>query len=169
MSMRSSRGRPLVRCAVSEAAPSVPCGVFTMAPVPLRFCSASESNSLTRGDLMSQHVDELPEDLDGPANEPGSAQPKRTESVFSGPYRALSLGVILSVGMVAFESLGVATVLPDIARDLDGLGAYGWGLSALMLANIIGTVLAGRTADLRGPWAPAAVGMAVFAAGCALA
>lgn len=118
---------------------------------------------------MSQRIDELPEDLDRPANEPESAQPKRTESVFSGPYRALSLGVILSVGMVAFESLGVATVLPDIARDLDGLGAYGWGLSALMLANIIGTVLAGRTADLRGPWAPAVVGMAAFAAGCALA
>ncbi|MFM9607474.1 MFS transporter [Streptomyces niveiscabiei] len=117
---------------------------------------------------MSQHVDELPEGLGGPSPEPDGTT-KRTESVFSGPYRALSLGVILSVGMVAFESLGVATVLPDIARDLDGLGAYGWGLSALMLANIIGTVLAGKTADLRGPWAPAATGMAVFALGCALA
>jgi len=112
---------------------------------------------------MSQHVDKLP---DEPA---GSGAPEGSESVFSGPYRALSLGVILSVGMVAFESLGVATVLPDIARDLGGLGAYGWGLSALMLANIIGTVLAGRTADRRGPWIPAAAGLAVFAAGCALA
>ncbi|MEU0740762.1 MFS transporter [Streptomyces sp. NPDC006134] len=110
---------------------------------------------------MSQHVEELPEDLGGPKT--------KAESVFSAPYRSLSLGVVLSVGMVAFESLGVATVLPGIARDLDGLGAYGWGLSALMLANIIGTVLAGRTADLRGPWAPAAAGMAVFAGGCALA
>lgn len=110
---------------------------------------------------MSQHAEELPDDPNRP--------PARTESVFSAPYRALGLGVILSVGMVAFESLGVATVLPDIARELDGLGAYGWGLSALMLANIIGTVLAGRAADLRGPWAPAATGMAVFAGGCALA
>ncbi|MBF6055746.1 MFS transporter [Streptomyces eurocidicus] len=71
--------------------------------------------------------------------------------------------------MVAFESLGVATVLPDIARRLDGLGAYGWGLSALMLANIIGTVLAGRSADRHGPGRAMAVGAAVFAVGCAVA
>ncbi|KUJ54588.1 MFS transporter [Streptomyces albus subsp. albus] len=115
---------------------------------------------------MSQHVGELPEDIGRPA---ATAGPERAESVFSGPYRALSLGVILSVSMVAFESLGVATVLPDIARDLDGLGAYGWGLSALMLANIIGTVLAGRTADRTGPWRPVVAGMAVFAVGCAVA
>lgn len=91
------------------------------------------------------------------------------ESVFSGAYRALTVGVILSVGMVAFESLGVATVLPGIARHLDGLGAYGWGLSALMLANIIGTVLAGRSADRHGPGRSMAVGTAVFAVGCAVA
>jgi MFS family permease len=118
---------------------------------------------------MSQHVGELPEDLGRPGTAAESAHPARAESVFSGPYRALSLGVILSVSMVAFESLGVATVLPDIARSLDGLGAYGWGLSALMLANIIGTVLAGRAADRRGPWGPVAAGMAVFAVGCAAA
>ncbi|MEW9556225.1 MFS transporter [Nonomuraea sp. NPDC050783] len=75
----------------------------------------------------------------------------------------------MSVGSVAFESLGVATVLPVIARDLDGLGAYGWGLSALMLANIIGTVIAGRSADRTGPWRPMAIGLTVFALGCAVA
>ncbi|MEU0629258.1 MFS transporter [Streptomyces sp. NPDC005989] len=111
-----------------------------------------------------------------PAHAPEEAPPSPSaesgagkEGVFSGTYRALTLGVLLSVGMVAFESLGVATVLPGIAEDLDGLGAYGWGLSALMLANIIGTVLAGRAADRRGPWRPMALGMLVFAAGCAVA
>ncbi|MDJ1134164.1 MFS transporter [Streptomyces iconiensis] len=118
---------------------------------------------------MSQHVDEATE---GPGDRPApsaATEPKPTESVFAGPYRTLTLGVVLSVGMVAFESLGVATVLPDIARKLDGLGAYGWGLSALMLANIIGTVLAGRSADRVGPWRAAMTGMAVFALGCAVA
>ncbi|MGA4545832.1 MFS transporter [Uniformispora flossi] len=91
------------------------------------------------------------------------------ERVFGAPYRVLTFGVLLSVGMVAFESLGVATVLPGIAEDLDGLGAYGWGLSALMLANIVGTVLGGRAADRRGPWLPMALGMLVFALGCAIA
>ncbi|WAL94018.1 MFS transporter [Streptomyces sp. Je 1-369] len=76
---------------------------------------------------------------------------------------------MLSVGLVAFESMGVATVLPEIAGRLGGLGAYGWGLSALMLANLIGTVAASRTADRRGPARPLALGLAVFAVGCALA
>jgi MFS family permease len=38
-----------------------------------------------------------------------------------------------------------------------------------MLANIIGTVLAGWAADRRGPWGPVAAGTAVFAVGCAVA
>lgn len=91
------------------------------------------------------------------------------QSVFAPPHRALTLGVILSVSTVAFESLGVATVLPDVARQLDGLGSYGWGLSALMLANIVGTVLAGRAADRSGVRRPLATGLLVFAAGCVLA
>jgi MFS family permease len=91
------------------------------------------------------------------------------ESVFSAPYRTLTCGVVLSVALVAFESLGVATVLPLIAHDLHGLGLYGWGLSALMLANIVGTVVAGRTADRSGPRRPMALGLLVFTAGCALA
>ena len=89
--------------------------------------------------------------------------------VFSARYRALTTGVVLSVGLVAFESLGVATVLPEIARGLDGLDAYGWGLSALMLAQILGAVVAGQDADRRGPGRPLALGLLVFAAGCVLA
>ncbi|MBJ3811650.1 MFS transporter [Streptomyces flavofungini] len=77
--------------------------------------------------------------------------------------------MVLSVGLVAFESMGVATVLPEIAGRLGGLNAYGWGLSALMLANLIGTVAAGVAADRHGPARPLTLGLAVFAVGCALA
>lgn len=91
------------------------------------------------------------------------------ESVLRAPHAALTWGIVLSVGLVAFESMGVATVLPEIAGRLGGLGAYGWGLSALMLANLIGTVAASRAADRRGPARPLALGLAVFAVGCALA
>ncbi|MFI1801737.1 MFS transporter [Streptomyces sp. NPDC020379] len=118
---------------------------------------------------MSQDVNEVAEGVGEPVAPPAAGGGAAVESVFSGAYRALTLGVILSVSMVAFESLGVATVLPDIARDLDGLGAYGWGLSALMLANIIGTVVAGRAADRTGPARSMAVGMLIFAVGCAAA
>ncbi|GAB2913083.1 MFS transporter [Streptomyces mayteni] len=101
---------------------------------------------------MAQQVDEPPR-----------------RSVLAAPHRALTIGVVLSVSTVAFESLGVATVLPDVARRLDGLAGYGWGLSALMLANIVGTVLAGRAADRGGARRPVAVGLLVFAVGCVLA
>ncbi|MFB6715926.1 MULTISPECIES: MFS transporter [unclassified Streptomyces] len=90
-------------------------------------------------------------------------------SVFARPYRALTCGVILSVALVAFESLGIATVLPETARALGGLDSYGWGLSTLMLANIVGTVAAGRAADRTGPWRPLSVGLLVFTTGCLLA
>lgn len=119
---------------------------------------------------MSQHVDEAAEGADGSAAPPATAtDPAPEQSVFSRQYAALTWGVVLSVSMVAFESLGVATVLPGIARSLDGLGSYGWGLSALMLANIISTVVAGRSADRHGPLRPMGIGMLVFAAGCAIA
>ncbi|ATL25900.1 MFS transporter [Streptomyces formicae] len=99
----------------------------------------------------------------------GPQRGKAHESVLGGRYAALTWGIVLSVGLVAFESMGVATVLPEIAGNLGGLGAYGWGLSALMLANLIGTVAAGRAADLRGPARPLAIGLTVFAVGCAVA
>ncbi|KAK1183555.1 MFS transporter [Streptomyces sp. NBS 14/10] len=91
------------------------------------------------------------------------------ESVFARPHRALTCGVILSVGLVAFESLGIATVLPEIAGALGGLDSYGWGLSTLMLANIVGTVAAGRSADRTGVRRPLLLGLVVFTMGCLLA
>lgn len=118
---------------------------------------------------MSQHVGEAPDGADQTPLAETKPGDEPAQSVFSRPYAALTWGVVLSVSMVAFESLGVATVLPGIARALHGLQAYGWGLSALMLANIVGTVVAGRSADRSGPMRPMAVGLVVFAVGCAAA
>ncbi|OXM73945.1 MULTISPECIES: MFS transporter [Amycolatopsis] len=92
-----------------------------------------------------------------------------SEGVLSPRYRARTVGIVLTVGLVALESLGVATILPDISRLLGGLGSYGWALAALMLANIVGTVLAGHAADRGGPARPLAAGVIAFALGSALA
>ncbi|ARX81953.1 major facilitator transporter [Streptomyces alboflavus] len=114
-----------------------------------------------------------PSARESPAQPSGTRQAPapdaRPESAFRAPYSALTWGIVLSVGLVAFESMGVATVLPEIAGRLGGLNAYGWGLSALMLANLIGTVAAGVAADRHGPARPLTLGLAVFAVGCALA
>ena len=59
----------------------------------------------------------------------------------------MSIGVLMSVTIVAFQSLGVGTAMPDVARELGGLGSYGWAFSAFMLASVVGSVAAGGDAD----------------------
>src|SRR4051812_49809738 len=87
------------------------------------------------------------------------------DSVFAPRYRALSVGVLMSVTIVAFQALGIGTAMPAIARDLGGLGLYGWSFSAFMLASIVGTVAAGPAADATGPARPYIPAGAIFAAG----
>jgi MFS family permease len=62
----------------------------------------------------------------------------------------------------------VATVLPPVARELDGLGLFSWAFTAFMLANIFGTVLTGQGADRRGPATPYLQAFLLFLIGCAV-
>ena len=91
------------------------------------------------------------------------------DSVFAPRYRAMSVGVLMSVTVVAFQSLGVSTAMPAVARDLGGLEHYGWAFSAFMLAGLIGTVAAGQDADRHGPVRAYVAAVSTFAAGSALA
>jgi MFS family permease len=91
------------------------------------------------------------------------------DGVFSPRFRAMSIGVLMSVTIVAFQSLGVGTAMPDVARDLGGLGSYGWAFSAFMLASVVGSVAAGRDADGHGPLRAYLAAIAAFAAGSLLA
>ena len=91
------------------------------------------------------------------------------DGVFSPRFRAMSIGVLMSVTIVAFQSLGVGTAMPDVARDLGGLGSYGWAFSAFMLASVVGSVAAGRDADAHGPLRAYLAAIAAFAAGSLLA
>lgn len=80
--------------------------------------------------------------------------------------RRLSLGLVLTVTLVASEALAVGTVMPLVARDLGGFDLYGWVFSAFFLAQLVGTVSAGVLIDRRGSLArPMAVGLVCFAVG----
>jgi MFS family permease len=85
--------------------------------------------------------------------------------VFAPSRRALTSGLVLTITLVGFEALAVATVLPVVERDLGDLSLYGWVFSAYLLASLVGTVVAGREADRRGPGPPFAVGCMLFAIG----
>ena len=59
--------------------------------------------------------------------------------------------------------------MPVAARDLGGLGLFGWVFSAFFLGQILGTVTAGRSADRHGPARGFAIALACFASGLAIA
>lgn len=79
--------------------------------------------------------------------------------------RPLLVGLVLTITLVAFESLSVITVLPVVAKDLGGLHLYGWVTSAFFLGTLIGLVVAGELTDRHGPAAPFCVGLTIFGLG----
>ncbi len=92
-----------------------------------------------------------------------------TDSVFAPAYRATSIGVLMSVTIIAFQGLGVGTVMPAVARDLGGLEHYGWAFSAFFLASVVGSVAAGQDADRHGPLRAYEWSIGLFIAGSLLA
>jgi MFS family permease len=79
--------------------------------------------------------------------------------------RGLTMGLVLTITLVAFEALAVITILPAIEDDLHGIRLYGWVTSAFQLGVLVGIVVAGGQADRRGPAPPFVAGVLVFVAG----
>src|ERR1700758_209586 len=79
--------------------------------------------------------------------------------------RPLTVGLVLAVTFVAFETLAVATILPVVGRHLGDLRLYGWVFSAFLLASLIGIVLAGTLADRVPLGRPMLAGLVLFALG----
>ncbi|HEV2921489.1 MAG TPA: MFS transporter [Actinomycetota bacterium] len=82
--------------------------------------------------------------------------------------RGLTIGLVLTITLVAFEALAVITILPAIKDDLQGIRLYGWVTSAFQLGVLVGIVVAGGQADRRGPAPPFVAGVLVFVAGLTL-
>jgi MFS family permease len=93
----------------------------------------------------------------------------RPRELWAAETRGLAVGLILTITVVASESLAVITVMPLVARDLGGLRLYGSAFSAFTLSSVIGIVAAGRAADRRGPAVPFVTGLVLFGAGLAIA
>ncbi len=89
--------------------------------------------------------------------------------LFSPAYRALTFGLVAIVTLVAFESLAVVTVMPEVEADLGGLAWYGWVTTAFFLGTMVGIVFAGGQADRHGLGRPYVIGLALFAVGLTVA
>ncbi|WP_433475322.1 MFS transporter [Spirillospora sp. CA-142024] len=99
--------------------------------------------------------------------EPDQAVPAR--GVLGAGFRGATLGIVLVVTLLAFESMSVGTVMPAVADDLDGLSLYAWGFSATLITSLLSTVLAGGWVDRSGPSRPFAIGLGTFVAGLVIA
>lgn len=102
-------------------------------------------------------------------DEPLALAPTRgrlaADGVWAPARRRLTLGLALTITLVAFESLAISTVMPVVADDLGGLGLYGWVFSGFFLGNLLGIVTAGQSADTRGTAFPFTVGLSLFSVG----
>jgi MFS family permease len=94
-------------------------------------------------------------------------QPDRqpTDSLWRPDRRALTVGLVLTITLVGFESLAVSTVMPIVVRELGSLELYGWVFSAFFLGSLIGIVVVGGAIDRGGLAVPFAIGLGLFAIG----
>ncbi|MFE9765717.1 MFS transporter [Streptomyces sp. NPDC005808] len=90
------------------------------------------------------------------------------DGVLGREHRALSIGIVSVVLLIAFEATAVGTAMPVAARELDGVSLYAFAFSAYFTTSLFGMVLAGQWSDRDGPLASLTAGISAFAAGLLL-
>ncbi|WHM38532.1 MFS transporter [Streptomyces sp. BPTC-684] len=96
------------------------------------------------------------------------AEPGGSPGILGKTHRALSIGTIAVVLLIAFEATAVGTAMPVAARELDGVSLYAFAFSSYFTTSLFGMVVAGQWADRRGPLGALAVGISAFGAGLLL-
>lgn len=92
---------------------------------------------------------------------PGSLSP--------GGQRLVLIGMIALCSLGAFEALAVATAMPTIAVDLDGLRHYTFAFAVVFATSVVGMLTAGRWCDRTGPTPAMWTGVALFVVGLVVA
>ncbi|MFJ6939477.1 MFS transporter [Streptomyces sp. NPDC101132] len=94
--------------------------------------------------------------------------PEPQGGVLGSAHRALTIGIVTVVLLIAFEATAVGTAMPVAARELDGVGLYAFAFSSYFTTSLFGMVLAGQWCDRQGPLRSLTTGIAAFAAGLVL-
>jgi MFS family permease len=99
-----------------------------------------------------------------------TVQRTRARSTLWTPARRFTtVGLVVVMTLIAFEYLGVATALPTLVASLHGGRLYAWPITAFAAASAIGSALAGRWADRRGPGMPLLTSISLFCIGLVVA
>jgi len=96
-------------------------------------------------------------------------QAERNASLFSRPWRSVSIGAVGLCSMVAFEAIGVAAGMPAVAAALDGVPLYALAFAATLAGSVVAMVWSGRDCDRRGPLRSMTLGIGLFAVGLLMA
>ena len=94
-----------------------------------------------------------------------TAPPETRPSLLAREHLPFATGAVALVTLGAFENRAVSTVLPTVARDLDGLWLFGAASAAPLVTFVVATTVAGLWSDRRGPRPVLLAGMASFVAG----
>ncbi|MFI6758231.1 MFS transporter [Micromonospora sp. NPDC050417] len=97
------------------------------------------------------------------------APPPLAGGLFARPFRALTVGMVSLISLLAFEALAVATAMPTVAQALDGLSLYALAFGGPAAIGVVTMVVAGLWSDARGPAAPVRHGVAWFVVGLVIA
>jgi MFS family permease len=85
--------------------------------------------------------------------------------LFGPTRRSTTVGVLLLVVMVAFESMGVGTAMPALVAEFGALSLYALPFVSFMAASVFGTVVGGRWCDRSGPRPVLLAGPTLFGLG----
>lgn len=81
---------------------------------------------------------------------------------------ALIGGIMLSVFVIAFQMIGLATALPTLMVSFDAGHLYPWAFTTMVSGMMLATILSGPVSDRRGPAWPMLIGFTLFLAGLLL-
>ncbi len=122
----------------------------------------------------AEHVDSAAEDAEPPAADgppadlapppdpgPAAFDPRRVRLVFC--------GLMLALLLAALEQMIVATALPKIVGELQGLDRMSWAITAYLLTSTIGLPVYGKLGDLLGRKGVFLFAIVVFVIGSGLA
>lgn len=93
------------------------------------------------------------------------ARTERRDRLLSPAYVTTTVGLFSLIAFAAFEAMAVTTVMPTVARDLDGFDYYALAFAAPFASGVVGMVASGMWTDRSGALRPLFTSMAMFSLG----
>ncbi len=87
------------------------------------------------------------------------------ERILSPDYATTTVGLFSLIVFAAFEAMAVTTIMPTVARDLDGFDYYALAFAAPFASGVVGMVVSGMWTDRSGALKPLFASMAMFSLG----